>query len=50
MLCNYHGKYTDVAHGNAIPSENDVCRQTFLCVSLQPLIPQKIPLISPESE
>ena len=31
----------DVAHGNAIPSENDVYRQTFLFVSSQPLIPQK---------
>jgi len=30
-----------VAHGNAIPSENDVYRQTFLCVSSHSLIPQK---------
>jgi len=31
----------NVAHGNAIPSENDVYRQTFLFVSSQPLITQK---------
>ena len=31
----------DVAHGNAIPSESDVYRQTFLFLSSQPLIPQK---------
>jgi len=38
---NYKHFHNFVAHGNAIPSENDVYRQTFLFVSSQPLIPQK---------
>ena len=41
MLQKFYIDSLDVAPGNAIPSENDVCIQTFLFVSSQPLVPQK---------